>query len=352
MANKRKTKVFLSHSSKDKTFVRALDQLLRSVGISTFLDERDVKIGEDIPQWIFQGIDSATHFMYVISRYSIVSEWVSEELSFAKMKEKEQKGIFILPILIDNVDIPVAIRSKRYADLRESDYTQLKLSDPVIQTILDSVGVPLEKKKEATISIPSDLPIISCEMKWLDVSDRFDHKLRDEQKKFSPLVALKISNSTDFSTKVRIKGGARVLWGKDASFPTKEREVKIANDTFSNNNTLLIKPNDNVELIFDIETLCLEPCGYNYDEVTITLSSLYPKMKSYDPKRQSFSLTDPLYIEYQNLPQQVELSFTLSATGRKGAWFDLETYYFFHELRNSRELHRWHRIPEPIGPIE
>ena len=37
-----KPKLFLSHSSEDKAFVRLLDQQLRAYGAQTFLDERDI----------------------------------------------------------------------------------------------------------------------------------------------------------------------------------------------------------------------------------------------------------------------------------------------------------------------
>ena len=111
-------KVFLSHSSADKPFVRELDRALRNFGVKTFLDERDIKIGEDIPQRIYQEIDESSYVCYIISSNSINSEWVKEELSTAKMIEKERGGVFILPILIDDVELPTSVKSKRYADFR------------------------------------------------------------------------------------------------------------------------------------------------------------------------------------------------------------------------------------------
>ncbi|MHB1428479.1 MAG: toll/interleukin-1 receptor domain-containing protein [Rhodocyclaceae bacterium] len=76
MTNSGKLKVFLSHSSNDKPFVRDLDRALQAYGIESFLDERDIGIGEDIPHRLFNEIYAATHVCYVISRSSITSEWV------------------------------------------------------------------------------------------------------------------------------------------------------------------------------------------------------------------------------------------------------------------------------------
>ena len=57
-------------------------------------------IGEDFPQRIYDEIKQATHICYIISRNSVNSEWVKEELSTAKVVEKERKKTFIIPILI------------------------------------------------------------------------------------------------------------------------------------------------------------------------------------------------------------------------------------------------------------
>ena len=86
-------RVFLSHSSKDKDFVRDFDTALQAFGIETFLDERDIGIGEDIPQRLYQELSHASHIIYFISRNSIDSKWVQEELSIGKVREKEKKGV-------------------------------------------------------------------------------------------------------------------------------------------------------------------------------------------------------------------------------------------------------------------
>ena len=93
-------KVFLSYSSKDKLFVRQFDSMLRAFKVHTFLDERDIAIGEDIPQRIFDELANSTHVMHFISSHSIKSKWVQKELSAAEMREKSGEGPAILPILI------------------------------------------------------------------------------------------------------------------------------------------------------------------------------------------------------------------------------------------------------------
>ncbi len=46
------------------------------------------------------------------------------------MKEKERDGVFILPVLIGDVEVPTAVKSKRYADFRGINPMDLELSSP------------------------------------------------------------------------------------------------------------------------------------------------------------------------------------------------------------------------------
>lgn len=132
-------KVFLSHSSEDKEFVSKFDQYLRAFGVDTFLDGRDIDIGADIVHEIYKGIEKSSFILYFISLASINSEWVQEELSIAKMKEKSKKSVKILPILIEDIkEIPTAIQSKRYADFRNRS---IDINADNFQLVLKALGV-------------------------------------------------------------------------------------------------------------------------------------------------------------------------------------------------------------------
>jgi TIR domain len=119
--SKKDTYIFVSYSSSDKTFARQLCDSLSFYGIPIFLDERAIKVGDSIPDKIYEALDRATHLIYVLSNYSIRSEWVREELSIAKMKQLGKQGCMILPCLIDNVSPPPSISHIKYADFRAWD---------------------------------------------------------------------------------------------------------------------------------------------------------------------------------------------------------------------------------------
>lgn len=140
MVDERKPKVFLSHSSRDKSFVRELDRALQAYGIETFLDERDIRIGENIPNRVYEEIQAATYVCYVISSSSINSAWVRDELSKASMLKKERRNVIVLPILIERTEIPVSVINKRYADFTlESEKPIYERAE--FRRLLEAMGV-------------------------------------------------------------------------------------------------------------------------------------------------------------------------------------------------------------------
>ena len=111
--------VFLSHSSADKTFARRLAKKLRAEEIYVWIDEVDLRIGESLVDRIAEAIDQTDYLLAIISSNSITSRWVQKELSLAMSKEIEGKSVAVLPVLIDNCEMPLALRDKLYADFRD-----------------------------------------------------------------------------------------------------------------------------------------------------------------------------------------------------------------------------------------
>ena len=140
MTHQDSTKVFLSHNSKDKPFVRELDKALQAYGVETFLDERDIGIGEDIPERVFNEIKTAKHVCFVISSNSINSKWVSDELSKASMLEKNKAHTFILPLVIEAIDLPIAFINRRYADFTQDAQKPIH-KRPAFPQLLKALGI-------------------------------------------------------------------------------------------------------------------------------------------------------------------------------------------------------------------
>jgi hypothetical protein len=111
---------FLSHSSKDKSFVRRLAADLVAHGVKVWLDEQRILVGDSIPEKIAQGLAESDFFLMVVSQNSIESSWVKKELNNALVHEIERRKVKVMPIKLDDAQIPDSIIDKAYADFRGS----------------------------------------------------------------------------------------------------------------------------------------------------------------------------------------------------------------------------------------
>lgn len=111
--------VFLCYSRIDKEIAQLIDASLLAAGVPTFRDEKDILVGDSFPERLYESLERASHLLYIISANSVKSNWVQEELSVAKVKQKEGGGFKILPVLVDEVELPRAVRHIHYADMRE-----------------------------------------------------------------------------------------------------------------------------------------------------------------------------------------------------------------------------------------
>jgi hypothetical protein len=110
--------VFLSHSSKDKPFVRDLANELETGGdIKVWLDERQIGYGENIVLKIGEGLD-ADAVLLIISPDSVDSKWVKEEWTDAYWDQVENQRTKLAGVLYRDCIIPRLLRNKKYFDLR------------------------------------------------------------------------------------------------------------------------------------------------------------------------------------------------------------------------------------------
>lgn len=128
--------IFLSHNRNDKPFVRRIGKYLSTYGVKCWIDEAEIKIGESLLDKINTAINECDYFGIVLSRNSINSEWVRKELNMALQKEKKYKKLVILPILIDNTELPSSLSDKLSVSFANKNDFELN-----IIRLIDSLGV-------------------------------------------------------------------------------------------------------------------------------------------------------------------------------------------------------------------
>lgn len=110
-------KVFISHSSADKAFVKTINDDLKSNGIETWVDEDVLALGDDLDLQIKKGIRRADVFILVLSNDSLKSEWVKNELNFYLNGKVSSKKRFIPVIYKECKDLPEFIFKYFHVDL-------------------------------------------------------------------------------------------------------------------------------------------------------------------------------------------------------------------------------------------
>jgi hypothetical protein len=145
--------IFMSHSSKDKFFVRTLAEHFRKYGVDVWLDEAEINIGDSLTEKIGEAIERTDYVGVVLSHNSINSEWVQRELQIALQKELKGKKVVVLPILIETVEMPPFLKDKLYADFTSSDKFESELFK-----LLRAIGVSVTTKKETIETKPIKIP--------------------------------------------------------------------------------------------------------------------------------------------------------------------------------------------------
>ncbi|NIC29271.1 toll/interleukin-1 receptor domain-containing protein [Serratia plymuthica] len=145
-------KVFVSHASEDKDrFVMAFAQRLRANGVDAWVDKWEIKVGDSLVRKIFsEGLTECSAIIVVLSSYSVNKPWVREELDHAVVK-KISEGTRIIPIVIDDCDVPAALKSTKWVNVKNFD-SYNETFDEVISTIFGATNKPPLGKPPAYVS--------------------------------------------------------------------------------------------------------------------------------------------------------------------------------------------------------
>jgi hypothetical protein len=101
MKRLRRFRVFISHSSSDKSFVLRLASALKKKSLMPWIDKEQILVGDDVLETLGEGLQKMDFLVLIVSSKALRSRWVERELKFAARREIEEKQILILPFIID-----------------------------------------------------------------------------------------------------------------------------------------------------------------------------------------------------------------------------------------------------------
>ncbi|MBI3824280.1 MAG: toll/interleukin-1 receptor domain-containing protein, partial [Planctomycetes bacterium] len=92
--------VFVSHASANDAVVARLRNALEDIGVSVWTDSQHLSGGVPLEEEIFQAIETADHFLVLISLASLDSKWVEKEIRRAQDVQKKRGCAYkVIPIL-------------------------------------------------------------------------------------------------------------------------------------------------------------------------------------------------------------------------------------------------------------
>jgi hypothetical protein len=115
---KRPARVFLSYASSDKPSARFIADALRQSGVSTWLDEWEIRVGDSFVQRIEAAAKSSDYILLLLSPAAVDSEWVQTEINFALSRELKERAIRLVPVLVADCEIPPVLRDRTWLDMR------------------------------------------------------------------------------------------------------------------------------------------------------------------------------------------------------------------------------------------
>jgi uncharacterized protein YjbI with pentapeptide repeats len=99
---------FISYSAKDKVFAERLHADLQDKGVRCWFAPHDLSIGAKTWDAIDEAIRLRDKLLVVLSKASLGSDWVEDEVSKAYAEERSRKEVVLFPIRIDNAMMSTA----------------------------------------------------------------------------------------------------------------------------------------------------------------------------------------------------------------------------------------------------
>jgi hypothetical protein len=157
MPESAKLLVFLSYANEDKAKVKSLCKRLKTDGFDPWLDDERVMPGMDRDLEIKQAMHASQAILLCFSRLSVASDgYVHREYKKAMdyQQEKPEGTIFVIPLRLDDCEIPFSIRELQYVDY---PYGYLRLAAALnkrAEQVRARKGVLKQEKDVPTRPIP------------------------------------------------------------------------------------------------------------------------------------------------------------------------------------------------------
>jgi len=125
--------IFISYSHENKEFVDKLTMQLVAHNVNIWLDRWELNIGDSLLAKIQEAVNGANALLVILSKTSVASDWCKNEINAGLLRELEERHVLVMPVMLEDCDVPIFVRGKLYADFRKS-------FDDGLRTILEGIA--------------------------------------------------------------------------------------------------------------------------------------------------------------------------------------------------------------------
>ncbi len=137
--------IFISYNHADKSTAESLARILVQAKQNVWIDQWELNAGDSLIEKIEEALGGADAILVLLSESSTQSEWCKKELRSGLVRELEEKSVLVIPILLDDCQIPLFLREKLWIDFRKNKDEQLEL----LLRSLERIANPAQGRTEA-----------------------------------------------------------------------------------------------------------------------------------------------------------------------------------------------------------
>jgi hypothetical protein len=133
-------RVFMSHSSTDKKFVRDLANYLKRRHLQVWVDEAEMDAGASLSPALKKAIAGGDVVVAVLSPEAVASRWVAKELRWAMTRPIADGGqVHVIPIMKKHCTVPSFLANRRRLDFTTD--SKVRKNRPVLlRSILNQLS--------------------------------------------------------------------------------------------------------------------------------------------------------------------------------------------------------------------
>jgi hypothetical protein len=136
--------IFISYNHADKGTAESLAKILVQAKQNVWIDKWELNAGDSLIERIEEALGGADAILVLLSKSSTQSEWCKKELRSGLLRELEEKSVLVIPIVLDDCDIPLFLREKLWIDFRKNRDEQLAL----LLRSLERISNPAQSRTE------------------------------------------------------------------------------------------------------------------------------------------------------------------------------------------------------------